>query len=97
MLRAISPDKYLNGDNEIHRTVILGGPEVVAHHFGILELQAPLPLVVFDEIDKYRHWKRFLKGFFDTYEKYLRIIVTGSARLDIYKRGGDRMMGRYFL
>jgi hypothetical protein len=53
--------------------------------------------VVFDEVHKYRHWKRFLKGFFDTYEKYVRIIVTGSARLDVYKRGGDSMMGRYFL
>lgn len=96
-LSAISPDKYLNWDNEVHRTVILAGPEVVARHFGILELQAPLPIVVFDEIHKYRHWKRFLKGFFDTYEKHVRIIVTGSARLDVYKKGGDSMMGRYFL
>lgn len=96
-LSEISSERYLNWDNEIHRAIILAGPEAVARHFGILELQTPLPLVVFDEIHKYRHWKRFLKGFFDTYEKQVRIIVTGSACLDVYKRGGDSMMGRYFL
>jgi predicted AAA+ superfamily ATPase len=96
-LSLVSQERYLNWDNEVHRALILAGPEVVARHFGILDLQDPLPLVVFDEIHKYRHWKRFLKGFFDTYEKRLRIIVTGSARLDVYKRGGDSMMGRYFL
>lgn len=96
-LSAISPEEYLNWDNEAHRAIILGGPEVVARHFGILQLQTPLPLVVFNEIHKYRHWKRFLKDFFDTYENHVRIIVIGSARLDVYKRGGDSMMGRYFL
>ena len=96
-LGAASPDRYLNWDNEEHRALLLAGPEAIARHFGILELQMPLPIVVFDEIHKYRHWKRFLKGFFDTYEKHVRIIVTGSARLDVYKRGGDSMMGRYFL
>lgn len=96
-LNAVSPERYLNWDNEEHRALILAGPLTVARHLGILELQTPLPLVVFDEIHKYRHWKRFLKGFFDTYEKQVRIIVTGSARLDVYKRGGDSMMGRYFL
>jgi len=96
-LSLVSQERYLNWDNEGHRALILAGPEVVARHFGILDLQDPLPIVVFDEIHKYRHWKRFLKGFFDTYEKRVRIIVTGSARLDVYKRGGDSMMGRYFL
>lgn len=96
-LSVVPPDRYLNWDNETHRALILAGPEAVARHFGLAELQTPLPIVVFDEIHKYRHWKGFLKGFFDTYEKRVRIIVTGSARLDVYKRGGDSMMGRYFL
>ena len=50
-----------------------------------------------DEIHKFVRWKSFLKGFFDLYEDRTSIIVTGSARLDIYKRGGDSLMGRYFL
>lgn len=69
----------------------------MAKHLGLFTLGTSLPLIVFDEIHKYRYWKRFLKGFFDTYEKKARIIVTGSSRLDVYKRGGDSMMGRYFL
>lgn len=96
-LSATSPDKYLNWDNEMHRALLLAGPEVVARHLELQKLQNPLPRVVFDEIHKYRYWKRFLKGFFDTYEKQVRVMVTGSARLDVYKRGGDSMMGRYFL
>lgn len=96
-LTAAAPENYLNWDNETHRALILAGPETVAKHFGLFELTASPPLVVFDELHKYRHWKRFLKGFFDTYEKRVQILVTGSARLDVYKRGGDSMMGRYFL
>ena len=42
-------------------------------------------------------WKQFLKGFFDTYADQLRIMVTGSSRMDVYRRGGDSLMGRYFL
>jgi predicted AAA+ superfamily ATPase len=40
-------------------------------------------------------WKRFLKGFFDLYADQVAVMVTGSSRLDIYKRGGDSLMGRY--
>lgn len=96
-LTETSPGYYLNWDNDVHRTLILEGPSAVARHLGLNSLSETLPVVVFDEIHKYRYWKRFLKGFFDTYEKQVRIIVTGSARLDVYKRGGDSMMGRYFL
>ena len=96
-LAAVPSENYLNWDNEEHRALILSGPLAIARHFGVLDLKEELPIVVFDEIHKYRHWKRFLKGFFDTYEKRVRVIVTGSARMDVYKRGGDSMMGRYFL
>lgn len=88
---------YFNWDNEDHRYLIIEGPAAVARKAGLDEVKTNLPVIVFDEIHKYRNWKRFLKGFFDTYEKKCRIIVTGSARLDIYKRGGDSLMGRYFL
>ena len=55
-----------------------------------------MPVVAFDEIHRYSKWKTFLKGFFDSYERNCRVIATGSARMDVYKRGGDSMMGRYF-
>jgi len=88
---------YFNWDNENHRALIIEGPEAIAREARLLEVRKGLPILVFDEIHKYRNWKRFLKGFFDTYEKKCRILVTGSARLDVYKRGGDSLMGRYFL
>jgi predicted AAA+ superfamily ATPase len=52
---------------------------------------------VFDELHKYRKWKNLLKGFYDVYGPRLRLIVTGSSRLDIMRRGSDSLMGRYFL
>lgn len=88
---------YFNWDNEDHRALIIEGPQAVAKAAQLDQAQKNLPILVFDEIHKYRNWKRFLKGFFDTYEKKCRILVTGSARLDVYKRGGDSLMGRYFL
>lgn len=52
-------------------------------------------LVVFDELHKYRQWRRYIKGIFDTKDKNLNILVTGSARLDLYRYGGDSLQGRY--
>lgn len=87
---------YLNWDNIDHRKIILDGVESVANFAQLNILSKDKPLIIFDEIHKYGKWKTFLKGFFDTYKKKLRIIVTGSSRLDIYKKGGDSLMGRYF-
>ncbi|SPD73255.1 conserved hypothetical protein [uncultured Desulfobacterium sp.] len=52
-------------------------------------------LLVFDELHKYPNWKRWIKGIFDTTKGTHSFIVTGSARLDIHRRGGDSLMGRY--
>lgn len=49
----------------------------------------------FDEIHKDRRWKTHLKAIYDTKGSDVEILVTGSARLDYYKRGGDSLMGRY--
>ncbi len=88
---------YFNWDNDRHKAWFIEGSEAIATQAHLNAFTNILPILVFDEIHKYRFWKRFLKGFFDLYEKKARIIVTGSARLDIYKKGGDSMMGRYFL
>jgi predicted AAA+ superfamily ATPase len=57
----------------------------------------PAPLWVFDELHKYRGWRNYLKGLFDKRSKRQRILVTGSARLDFYRFGGDSLQGRYHL
>jgi len=89
-------DVYLDWDNEDHREVILEGPASVAGYAGLDRVSDNPVILVLDELHKYGRWKSFLKGFFDTYETDVRIIVTGSSRLDIYRRGGDSLMGRYF-
>ena len=61
-----------------------------------LASNSSLPVIVFDELHKYNRWKLFLKGFFDTYEDRCRVVLAGSTRLDVYQRGGDSLMGRYF-
>lgn len=89
---------YLNWDVQEDRKTILQGPDAVAKALDLEmnKLGSGISFIVFDELHKYRKWKTFLKGFFDKYSKKVQILVTGSARLDIYKRGGDSLMGRYF-
>lgn len=62
----------------------------------ILKHQLPdTKLWVFDEIHKYRNWRNYLKGVYDEYATTHQILVTGSAKLDYYRRGGDSLQGRY--
>ncbi|MBL8946937.1 MAG: ATP-binding protein [Myxococcales bacterium] len=87
---------YLNWDNDDDRRIIERGPEALADRLDLSRLRRAPPVVVFDELHKYRRWKTLIKGIFDTFEDRARIIVTGSSRLDVYRRGGDSLMGRYF-
>lgn len=57
----------------------------------------PGRLWIFDEIHKHRPWRNYLKGLYDGRRRGQRILVTGSARLDLYRRGGDSLQGRYHL
>lgn len=88
---------YANWDNLDDRQQILAGPDTLAKRFKLDRLSRTAPTALFDELHKYPRWKQLLKGLFDTYAERLRIVVTGSSRLDIYRRGGDSLMGRYFL
>jgi predicted AAA+ superfamily ATPase len=76
---------YLNWDNIDDKKVILKS---------ILEPNTQM--IIFDEIHKYRNWKNYIKGQFDKFHESFDILVTGSARLDLYKKGGDSLLGRYF-
>jgi hypothetical protein len=59
--------------------------------------QGHFPWVCFDEIHKMPRWKDILKSYFDKHEAEARFLVTGSARLDWFRRSGDSLAGRYFL
>jgi hypothetical protein len=52
-------------------------------------------LIILDEIHKYKKWKSLLKGEYDKLKGKYRFLITGSARLDLYRKGGDSMLGRY--
>ncbi len=90
-------ETYTNWDNIDDREGILAGPASLAEQLGLNRLSGTTPTTLFDELHKYPRWKTFLKGFFDTYGDRVRIIVTGSGRMDVFRRGGDSLMGRYFL
>ncbi len=79
------PAGYLNWDIAEHRESILNR-----------ELP-PVRVIAFDELHKYRSWRDYLKGLYDGAGREFSILVTGSARLDAYRRGGDSLQGRYHL
>lgn len=89
------PDKgvYLSWDISEHRRKIFSGEDLLA------EWRRPSkrPLIVFDELHKMRRFKSWLKGFYDEHSDEAAIWVTGSGRLDLYQKGGDSLLGRYFL
>ena len=75
---------YLNWDHEISRKQIQKGMWPKEE-----------PLIIFDEIHKRKGWQGLVKGIWDTWKNTQRFIITGSARLDIFRKGGDSMIGRY--
>lgn len=53
------------------------------------------PVLVLDGIHKYKNWRNLVKGFYDEKKETQKFLITGSARLDHYRRGGDSLFGRY--
>ncbi len=88
---------YLNWDVPRDRALLTGDYEALESHLKLDRVGQRDALVVLDEIHKRPKWKDFLKGFFDAYHEKIKIVVTGSARLDILKHMGDSLMGRYFV
>jgi len=88
--------RYFNYDNEDDASMIIGGVNRVAADLNVQIPANERHEVIFDEIHKYPRWKNFIKGFFDTHGSGRSVIVTGSARLTVYRRGGDSLVGRYF-
>lgn len=82
--RDLIPSEYLNWDSRPDRQKILKE-----------RFNPAARLLIFDELHKYRPWKTYLKGLYDTAPPNREVLVTGSARLDLYRRGGDSLQGRY--
>ena len=75
---------YLNWDNPL-----------VPPRLRKMELPNDEKLLILDEVHKYKKWRNLVKGIWDTEHSSRKILVTGSARLDYYRRGGDSLVNRY--
>ncbi len=85
---------YFNWDIISHRMQLLENPAF----FEAVELKdQSIPLIILDEIHKYKDWKNYLKGIFDQFQGRYKFLISGSGRLDIYQKGGDSLAGRYYL
>ena len=91
--RGFDQSLYLNWDTLPHQKRILTDPTFLENENR--EPDQPF-LVVLDEIHKYARWKNYLKGTYDQYKDEFNFLVTGSGRLDLFKKGGDSLLGRYF-
>lgn len=82
----LTPDyQYLNYDRAEHRELVMEAA-----------WDRRRKLIIFDELHKMQQWKRWLKGIYDTERQGPSLVVTGSARLDTYRKVGDSLAGRYF-
>jgi predicted AAA+ superfamily ATPase len=76
---------YLNYDNPEHRIRIRNQ-----------EWDRESRLVIFDELHKMDNWKLYLKGIFDVEGIPPSLFVTGSSKLDVFRKVGDSLAGRFF-
>ncbi len=75
---------YYNWDKVQHRVKALKG-----------EWNPDAELIVLDEYHKHRKWKSWIKGEYDVHKSKFKFLLTGSAHLEIYRKGGDSLQGRY--
>jgi uncharacterized protein len=76
---------YLNWDSDLDRRKIRSR-----------EWSKSERLIILDEIHKFKGWRNFVKGLYDTLKNTHTFLITGSARLDHFRKGGDSLLGRYF-
>lgn len=94
MLKSRKQGYYYNWDETVFRKQWVKNPASVLSK--ILYSTHAKPLVILDEIHKAKTWKRSIKGIYDTLVEPCDILVTGSARLNVYRKGSDSLMGRYY-
>lgn len=92
--RSFSNNLYFNWDIPRDKARLMENPTFFQE---IKRRDPSMPLIIFDEIHKYKDWKNYLKGVYDEFYDRYQFLVSGSGRLDIYQRGGDSLAGRYLL
>jgi len=76
--------EYFNWDNRHDRKKIIDS-----------DWSGSAELLILDEIHKYKKWKTLIKGHYDKLKSRYKFLVTGSSRLDVYRKGSDSLQGRY--
>ena len=92
--RSFANSLYFNWDIPDHRTKLIANPNFFED---VTRKDASKPLIVLDEIHKFKDWKNYLKGAYDQFHDRYQFLVSGSGRLDVYQKGGDSLAGRYYL
>lgn len=87
--------QFLDNGSEKHPAYLNWDVPQVQKRLRRGDLPAEKGVLILDEIHKYPKWRNLVKGLYDTHKSDLKILVTGSARLDYYRRGGDSLQGRY--
>ena len=84
--RMLLPDyQYINYDLAEHRLLLMEK-----------SWDRQKALVIFDELHKMDQWKAWLKGIYDVEGMSPALLVTGSARLEAFRKTGDSLAGRHF-
>ena len=86
--------RYFNWDIADHRETFFRNKDFFTQ---VVRKDPSVPLIIFDEIHKYKDWKNYLKGVYDQFQNEFNFLVSGSGRLDTYQKGGDSLAGRYYL
>ena len=91
LLKERGAGAYFNWDETEFRRIWVKHPKEAIPAFA----GKTKPILILDEIHKAKLWKRTLKGMYDTADPPIDFLVTGSARLNVYKKGSDSLLGRY--
>jgi predicted AAA+ superfamily ATPase len=85
---------YVNCESPQDRTRLIRSP---AYFESIERRDESTPLVVLDEINRHRGWRKYVKGAYDRTEGDYQFLLIGSSRMDYPQRRGDSLAGRYYL
>ncbi|HSB05678.1 MAG TPA: ATP-binding protein [Thermodesulfobacteriota bacterium] len=88
-------DTYFDWDDPAVRSEYNRNPLFFRNIVNAKFKDRPVPMV-FDEIHKQKNWRNILKGVYDPNRERVQLLVTGSARLGLYRKSGDSLVGRYF-
>ena len=86
--------EYLSWEIPEHRARLIREP---AFFEAVERRNESVPFIMFDEINKHRGWRKYVKGTYDRSEGDYQFLLIGSSRMDQPQRRGDSLAGRYYL